>query len=84
MSIKRRTRAGSMIKQAREARGWSQLELAIMLGYKRGNFLSMLETGASELPFEKIPLLCELLDLDPRELLREAMTSRYPNLVKYL
>jgi hypothetical protein len=49
-----------------------------MLGYKQANFISMVETGQSELPFEKIPLPCELLDLDPRELLREAMTSRYP------
>jgi len=84
MSTKRRTRAGALIKRTREAKGWSQLEFGKMLGFKRGNFICMVESGQSDLPFEKIPIVCELLDLDPRELLREAMSSRYPNLVKYL
>jgi transcriptional regulator with XRE-family HTH domain len=84
MVSSKRTRLGEMIKQARERRGWSQYEFGRMIGYRAGNFVAMIEGGRSHLPLEKIPLVADLLGLDSRNLLREALASRYPELVKFL
>ena len=61
-----RAKLGNRIRQAREARGWTQAELGKMLKYKFGNFVGVIEFGKAEIPFEKIPLLSEILGFDPR------------------
>jgi hypothetical protein len=42
------------------------------------------EGGKAEIPFDKILLLSEILGFDPRELLKEVMSIRYPEVAKYL
>jgi transcriptional regulator with XRE-family HTH domain len=79
-----RSKLGNKIRQAREARGWTQAELGKMLKYRYGNFVGIIESGKAEIPLEKIPLLSEILGFDPKELLKEVMSIRYPEVAKYL
>ena len=65
-------------RQVRPAGGWTQAEPGKMLKYLYGNFVGVIESGKAEIPFEKIPLLSEILGFDPRELLKEVMSIRYP------
>lgn len=78
------SKASLMIRAARLQKGWSQRQLGGMLGHNYGNFVGMIETGASQVPFDLIPQLSSLLDLDPKILLREVMICRHPTLAKYL
>jgi transcriptional regulator with XRE-family HTH domain len=78
------SKASEMIRKARKKKGWTQQELGTMLGYGYGNFVGMMESSASKIPFDLIPRLCELLDLDPRKLLKEVMISRHPTVAKFL
>ena len=84
MNNDNRMRLGKMIKEARITKGWPQLELGKMLGYRYGHFVGSLENGKAEIPYEKIPALSELLDLNPRELLKDVMSIRHPEVVQYL
>jgi len=79
-----RSKLGDKIRRAREAQGWTQAELGKMLRYKFGNFVGMIEAGKAEIPLEKIPLLSEILGFNPRELLKEVLTVRCPEVAKLL
>lgn len=72
------------LRQAREARGWTQAELGKMLKSRYGNFVGAIESGKAEIPFEKIPLVSEILRFDPKELLKEVMRICCPEVAKYL
>ncbi|MDX9788811.1 MAG: helix-turn-helix transcriptional regulator [Desulfobacterales bacterium] len=78
------SKASRMIRDARVKKGWTQLQIGKMMGHNYGNFIGMIESGASQVPFDMIPQLCSLLDLDPKKLLREVMLCRHPELAKYL
>lgn len=48
-----------------EARlGLRTIELAERLGYDKGNFVSMMKSGAYRPPIDKIPRICEVLGID--------------------
>jgi len=55
-----------------------------MLKYRYGNFVGGIESRTAGIPFEKIRLLSEILGFDPRELLKEVMSIRNPEVAKYL
>jgi hypothetical protein len=46
--------------------------------------IAMIENGVSKVPIKMIPQLSNLLDLDPKKLLREVMICRYPTVAKYM
>ena len=48
----------------------SQTEIAIEAGFVSRNMLSMLKSGASKLPLDRVPSLAKALDCDPAYLLR--------------
>src|SRR5215472_8170302 len=56
----------------------TQREIAHRLGYKGINFVSMMKTGAARVPFEKLPLLAEILGVDPVHLLRLGLDQYWP------
>ena len=58
---------GENLKQARRAKGFTQKEVAAMLGKYQPDY-SEYETGKIELDYEKIVFLCEKLDVTPNDL----------------
>ncbi len=44
----------------------------------------MMENSSSKIPIDLIPKISELLDLNPKKLLKEVMISRHPTVAKYL
>lgn len=65
-------RLGWFIKQAREAKGWTQDDLAERLDVGRG-YIGQLETGVIKLPgIEKLALLEQHLGVSREEMLRAA------------
>lgn len=57
----------------------SQRQIASEIGYDRPNMLSMIKTGDSRVPLEKIPILARVLDIDLVLLLRMAFESYWPD-----
>lgn len=52
-----------LLKESRLAKGMSQNELAKAVGFKNGQFVSNIERGICSIPFKKVPLVCELLEI---------------------
>jgi len=48
----------------------TQSEIATQAGFTNRNFLSMLKTGTSKLPIDRVPDLARALDADPAYVLR--------------
>lgn len=59
---------GVVIKEARKAKKLSQEELARLLGYDSGQFVSDWERGLSAIPMKKLADICKLLKLDLEQL----------------
>lgn len=57
----------------------TQKEIADALGYEHPNVVSMIKTGATKLPFNKIGPLAAVLRIDPRYLLRLALSEYQPD-----
>jgi transcriptional regulator with XRE-family HTH domain len=58
----------------------SQRELALKMGFKSVNMLSMIKTGHSKVPLEKIPIIAEVLEIDPALLFRTTMRTQWPEM----
>src|SRR5689334_10108500 len=58
----------------------TQREIAQEAGFPRPNMLSMLKSGDSKLPLERIPGLARALDADAAHLFRLAMADCWPEL----
>lgn len=58
----------------------TQREIARRMGYRCVNFVSMMKTGAARVPFEKLPALAEILDVDPAHLVRLGLEQYWPEL----
>jgi len=58
----------------------TQREIAAELGYDKPNMISMLKTGDTKVPLEKIPLLAKALGVDAAHLFRLALEQYWPGL----
>lgn len=58
---------GDVLKEARLAKGLSQAQVAKKLGYSSPQFIFLMESGKSKLPFNKISAICRILDLDKND-----------------
>lgn len=56
------------VKRLRIERGMTQDELAKKVGYNDRSSIAKLETGASDIPYNKILLMAEALGVEPIEL----------------
>jgi len=57
-------KVGALLKRRRESLGWTQKEIAQVLGYENANYVSMLESGSSKIPFTKITKITKAYCLD--------------------
>ena len=58
----------------------SQRDIALAMGFKTPNVLSMIKRGEMKVPLEKIPALAKALDVDPAHLFRLALEQYWPDL----
>lgn len=57
-------RVGKKIKQLREEKGYSQNELAKMMGYQSRASVSYMETGTRSIYLRDLSRLCEIFEVD--------------------
>lgn len=73
---------GSVIREARQARGWTLQELANKAGTNKG-YVSGIETCSVRPPASKISTrLAKALSLDPKDLLRRAWAEKAPEPIR--
>ncbi|MBN1224518.1 MAG: helix-turn-helix transcriptional regulator [Candidatus Aminicenantes bacterium] len=78
------TAIGKLIKDYRERRNLTQNDLGRRLGYKYGNFIGMIETGASQFPLGKCIEYADALGIDRTVFIETAMKDLYPELIPYI
>ncbi len=79
-----RRQAGRWLKQAREAAGLTQAELAERVGLRYYTFVSQVESGLGRLPIETQGAWAEALGLDPREFAQMLLQYYEPELYRLL
>lgn len=60
----------------------SQREIAAEVGYDRPNILSMIKTGETKLPLDKVPALAKSLGVDVKHLFRLTLEQHYPEVAR--
>lgn len=58
----------------------TQREIALRMGYRCVNFVSMIKTGAARVPLAKLPALAEILEVDPAHLVRLGLEQYWPEI----
>lgn len=58
--------------------GKSQVEIAKETGFPKPNVLSMIKSGATKVPLEKIGKLAKALEIDPLHLFQMVMSEYFP------
>lgn len=58
-------RIAEVVSTARQNKGISQEELAKVIGYKNGQFISNIERGLCSIPAERVMDLCVALGVEP-------------------
>jgi hypothetical protein len=56
----------------------TQREIASEVGYDRPNVISMIKSGETKLPLDKVPALAKALQVDPKHLFRLALDQQHP------
>lgn len=72
---------GSLIKEYRTAKGWTQLELAQALGYENAQFISLMENNNSKCPLKVLGQLVVLLGI-PEGKIIETLKAHYAESVQ--
>lgn len=63
-------RIGKILRDHREIKQITQLDLAKKLGYDSSQFVSLFERGLSKCPTKVIGKICKILDIDPEVFLK--------------
>lgn len=79
-----RQQAGRWLKQAREAAGITQAELAERVGLRYYTFVSQVESGLGRLPIETQGAWARALGLDPRDFAQTLLRYYEPELYRLL
>jgi len=56
---------GAILKAKREEQNKSQRDVALELGYRNVNFISMIESGRSNPPLSRMSDICRVYDMEP-------------------
>lgn len=70
-------------KRVSHRNDYSQLDLAISLGYKNGQLISNIERGLCGIPLKMMNKISEVLDIDPDELKATILRDHEETLTKY-
>lgn len=73
-----------LIKSRREELGMTQAQLAAKIGYKYGNFISMLESQNAEFPLDKWSRFADALELSRPFFLQKCFEAAYPEMLMYI
>src|SRR5439155_9519148 len=79
--IELRREAGRWLRELREARGFSQRNLADLVGAEYYTFISQLETGRGRIPPDRYLMWAKALGVDPKVFVRTLL--RYYDPVTY-
>lgn len=60
--------------------GKSQKEIAAEAGYDRPNVLSMMKTGVTKIPVDRVPAIARACGVDPKVMLRIVMEEYHPDI----
>ncbi|NNU82176.1 helix-turn-helix transcriptional regulator [Halovulum dunhuangense] len=84
----RTSRTAEFLERALAFSGLSQREVAARAGFDKPNMISMMKTGETRVPIERIPALARACGVDPVPFLRTALREYQPEtwrvLVSYL
>jgi len=64
-------RLGKRIRDLRNARGWTQFEMAEQMGFDR-SYIAEVETGKIEICLRNLEIVAETFGLEPHQLLKLA------------
>ncbi len=62
----------------------TQREIAQQAGFPKPNMLSMMKTGETKVPLNRIPALAEVCEVDAASFIRIAMTEYHPEIWRML
>ena len=79
-----RKQAGAWLKELRAAAGLSQVELAVLLGFRYYAYISQVENGFSRVPTESLERWAKALNVDPGEFARRLLPYYEPELYRLL
>lgn len=79
-----RKRMGAYVAALRQAKGWTQSDLATCLGFKRYNFISQVENGQGSVPPQRLKAFALALDVDPAEFAWEWLRNYQPHVWRIL
>lgn len=71
-------------KRLEHPKGYSQSELSNLLGYKNGQFISNVERALCNIPFKMLVKICDILDIDEKELKAAILKDYEETLDSYL
>jgi hypothetical protein len=60
----------------------NQREIAAEVGYDKPNVISMIKTGDTKLPLDKVPALAKSLGVDPKHLFRLTIEQHHPEVAR--
>jgi len=71
---------GSLVKEYRIKKGWSQSDLSVLAGMRdrQGQHISNIERGLANLPPKRGYAVCKVLEVDPM-LMIDAMVADFKN-----
>ena len=74
----------NMLSKAIEESAQTQREIADRVGFKHANIISMLKSGETRVPLDRIPALAQTLGMDEREFLLLAIEEYHPGVHEVL
>ena len=74
----------NMLNKAIEESTQTQREIADRVGFKHANIISMLKSGETRVPLDRIPALAQTLGMDEKEFLLLAIEEYHPGVHEVL
>ncbi|MEZ0393063.1 MAG: helix-turn-helix domain-containing protein [Pseudobdellovibrionaceae bacterium] len=75
---------GNFLREKREAKGLTQAQVALKLGYGSPQFISNIERGVSKVPLKSLRLFIDLYEIACEEIIDLLLEERREQLKKIL